>query len=293
MNQKLYQTIVMDRTHRAWRRQMPEVAEGYAAEKLSPEERMTRRFEWLCAQEKPTFLPEEKICFLRGAANIPEIFTEEEWAEIKKHHHIHEMGYHSNLTANYGKVLKDGLLPLREKADAYGKRSVDAILDLVERYRQEAMNIGRTDIAEILAQVPAKGARNFLKFALWLEGNYHNTMGRFDQYMYPYLKADLDSGALTEEDALELLEEFFLSLSRDSDLYPGVQQGDNGQSMMLGGRTREGVSGFNTLSRLCLIACRELKLTNFCNFLCHVAYLICIESPHAVVQRMCCASSHA
>ena len=62
MNRNLYQTIVIDRTHRGWRKQMPEVAEGYAAEKLSPAERMTRRFEWLCGQEVPTFLPEEKIC---------------------------------------------------------------------------------------------------------------------------------------------------------------------------------------------------------------------------------------
>ena len=269
MNRNLYQTIVIDRTHRGWRKQMPEVAESYAAEKLSPAERMTRRFEWLCGQEVPTFLPEEKICFLRSAANVPEIFTEKEWAEIKKQHYIHELGYHSNLTANYGKVLQKGLLPLREQAGEHGKRSVDAILGLVERYRLEALNIGRADIAETLAQVPAKGARNFrealqsmriLNFALWLEGNYHNTLGRFDQYMYPYLKADLDSGALTEASALELLEEFFLSLSRDSDLYPGVQQGDNGQSMMLGGKTKSGASGFNTLSRLCLIASRELKL---------------------------------
>ena len=269
MNQNLYQTIVIDRTHRHWRRQMPEVAEYYAAENLSPEERMTRRFEWLCAEETPTFLPGEKICFLRRAANIPEIFTEAEWSEIKKSHYIHEMGYHSNLTANYGKVLKGGLLALREQANEFGKRSIDAILGLVERYRLEAVNLGREDLAETLAQVPAKGARNFLEalqsmrilnFALWLEGNYHNTMGRFDQYMYPYLKQDLETGTLTEADALELLEEFFLSLSRASDLYPGVQQGDNGQSMMLGGRTQSGESGFNTLSRLCLIASRELKL---------------------------------
>lgn len=269
MNQNLYQAIVIDRTHRSWRRQMPKVAESYAAEKLSPEERMTRRFEWLCAEEKPVFLPEEKICFLRSVANLPDVFTAAEWEEIREKHFIHEMGYQSNITANYGKVLRDGLLPLREKADPWGKRSIDAILDLTERYRLAALETGREDIAETLSQVPAHGARNFrealqsmriLNFALWLEGNYHNTLGRFDQYMYPYLKADLDSGSLTEEAALELVEEFFLSLNRDSDLYPGVQQGDNGQSMMLGGRIRDGSCGFNVLSRLCLTASRELKL---------------------------------
>ena len=65
---------------------------------------------------------------------------------------------------------------------------------------------------------------------------------------------------MTKEEALELVEEFFLSLNRDSDLYPGVQQGDNGQSLMLGGRTKDGSYGFNELSEMCLTASRELKL---------------------------------
>ena len=40
--------------------------------------------------------------------------------------------------------------------------------------------------------------------------------------------------------ALELLEEFFISFNRDSDLYPSLQQGANGQSMMLGGVDSDG-----------------------------------------------------
>ena len=51
--------------------------------------------------------------------------------------------------------------------------------------------------------------------------------------MWPYYQADIAAGRLTADTALELIEEFFLSCNRDSDLYVGVQQGDNGQSMML------------------------------------------------------------
>ena len=58
------------------------------------------------------------------------------------------------------------------------------------------------------------------------------------------------------------MEEFFIACNRDSDLYIGVQQGDNGQSVMLGGVTREGKPAFNDLSRLCLKACGELKLVD-------------------------------
>ena len=85
-------------------------------------------------------------------------------------------------------------------------------------------------------------------------------MGRFDQYIYPYLKADLDKGLYTEESALELLEEFFLTFNRDSDLYPGMQQGDNGQSLVLGGLNEDGSDSYNLLSELCLKASLELKV---------------------------------
>ena len=57
---------------------------------------------------------------------------------------------------------------------------------------------------------------------------------------------------LDRNSAPELLEDFFLSFNKDSDLYPGVQQGDNGQSMMLGGIDENWNSVFNLLSELCL-----------------------------------------
>ncbi len=59
---------------------------------------------------------------------------------------------------------------------------------------------------------------------------------------------------------MEILEEFFLTLNRDSDLYPGMQQGDNGQSMVLGGKNPDGTESFQELSELCLQASLELKL---------------------------------
>lgn len=44
-----------------------------------------------------------------------------------------------------------------------------------------------------------------LHFALWASNVYHNTLGRFDQYLWPYLKADWEQGILTEDTALPLL----------------------------------------------------------------------------------------
>ena len=98
------------------------------------------------------------------------------------------------------------------------------------------------------------------KRQLWISGVYHNTLGRFDQYMYPYMKSDLEKGLLTKEEAYDLVLEFFLACNRDSDLYPGMQQGDNGQSMVLGGRSPEGEYLFNDLSEMCLKASCDLAL---------------------------------
>ena len=64
--------------------------------------------------------------------------------------------------------------------------------------------------------------------------------------MYSYYTNDKKSG-IEDDEILELLEEFFISLNYDTDLYYGVQQGDNGQSMVLGGFDKDGNSMYNEL----------------------------------------------
>ena len=270
MNRELYKYYVIDRTHRDERvRVERELGREYSAEGLCGEERMTRRFEYLSSLEKPVIHPLEQIVFRRTVANLPDVYTPEEWESIRAEHYIHELGYVSNLSPDYATTIATGLLARRESADPYQVRMIDAIIALSDRYLEAARAMGREDIAKVLTQVPRYGARSFrealqffriLHYSLWLEGDYHNTVGRFDQYMYPYFKRDMDNGVYTRESALELVEDFFLSFNKDSDLYVGVQQGDNGQSMVLGGRLADGSDGFNLLSELCLEASRNLKL---------------------------------
>ena len=269
MSKELLNYIV-NREHHKYRKEFDRnLAEEFKAEGLSPIERMTRRFEILTQAETPVLLPDEKICFMRTIKNIPDCFTEDEWEEIKSKHYIHELGYLSNLSPNYADVIKMGLLERQKTADEYGKRMINAIFDLTDRYRELAIKEGKTELADVLMRVPRYGATSFyealqffriIHFSLWLEGNYHNTVGRFDMYMYPYLKADMDKGIYTEETALEMLEDFFLSFNKDSDMYVGVQQGDNGQSMVLGGMDKDGNEVFNLLSKLCLQASNNLLL---------------------------------
>ena len=271
MNNTLYNFYIKDRSYRdTYRKDFSKnLAEEFKAEGLSDDERLIRRFEILTALEEPHIHDFEKIVMLRTTRNIPDCFTEDEWEERRKKHYIHESGYASNLCPNYAKVIEKGLLFFRKDADEYGKRAIDAIISLCDKYLAEAKRQQRLDLVEIFEQIPRYEARNFrealqffriIHFSLWLEGDYHNTVGRFDQYMYPYFKRDMDSGIYTFDSALELLEDFFISFNKDSDLYFGVQQGDNGQSMVLGGLNEDGNDSFNLLSELCLIASEELKL---------------------------------
>lgn len=269
---KILLQYIISKQHHKYRRVFPEydnLCEEYASLGLSPKERMTRRFELFCSLEKPVLLGDEKICFLRTVEKLPDCLTEAEWKDIKSKHFIHELGYMSNLSPDYESAVRDGLMSKYDDADEYGKRTLDAIFSLTDRYRQEAERQGKTELVRILSRVPKYGAETFyealqsfriIHYSLWLEGNYHNTVGRFDKYMYPYLKADLDSGRLTQDEAQELLEDFFISFNKDSDLYTGVQQGDNGQSMVLGGIDSDGRSVFNILSEMCLKASRNLML---------------------------------
>ena len=265
----LYNFIVSKKHHQYRHTVDWKLAEEYSAKGLSPIDRMTDRFKRVCEEEKPVILEGEQIVFLRTVANLPDVFTEAEWKEIKAKHYIHELGYMSNLSPNYYDTISRGLLEKRETADEYGKAAIDNIIMLSDKYLEEAKKQGRADLVEILTQVPRYPARNFrealqffriLHYALWLEGNYHNTVGRFDKYMYPYLKADMEKGIYTEETALELLCDFFLSFNKDSDLYVGVQQGDNGQSMMLGGIDENGKDVYNLLSELSLKASYNNKM---------------------------------
>ncbi len=269
---KFLREYVINGEHHRYRRDCAELlglAEKFKEMKLSPKERMTRRFEIISSLEEPHLLPNEKICFIRTVKKIPDCFTEDEWKEIKSKHFIHETGYLSNLTPNYGKAIKFGLLELKKQADEYGARIIDSVISLADRYRKKAEEEENYELTDILKQIPRYGARNFrealqffriLHYSLWLEGNYHNTIGRFDVYMYPYFKSDMEKGVYTEDTALELLEDFFISFNKDSDLYIGVQQGDNGQSMVLGGIDLDGNDVFNKLSEMCLKASENLMM---------------------------------
>ena len=136
-------------------------------------------------------------------------------------------------------------------------------LALADRQAAVAKAQGNEELFRALCRVPHGPATTlleacvflkFIAFTLRCNRNTHITLGRFDKYMRPYYEADLAAGK-TREDALETIEEFFVSMNFDPDIYMGVQLGDNGQSLVLGG-----CGSFDDFSRLCMEASLELNL---------------------------------
>ena len=137
-------------------------------------------------------------------------------------------------------------------------------------YKKELM-----ELAEICRYVPFHPARTFQEavqsifmvlLAVHMESNGHAiSLGRFDQYVYPLYKKDIEEGRITKEKALEIIECFFIKCNElnklrswpDTEFFMGYQMFIN---LAICGQTVEGKDATNDISRMCIQACRELKL---------------------------------
>ncbi len=265
----------------------PELIAECDEEDLSWPMRRARLTLRMCEAEHVVIEPDERIVFSRTLPQVPEVYGAADLAALTEGRTLHEGGLVNNVCADWGMAIGQGLvgrrrvaLETRARALAAGDdvaveftaaaiETIDAVVSLAERYAAEALRTGRDDVAGVLEHVPAQGARTFhealqslriLQAIVWLSGHHHVGLGRLDQYLWPYLAADLEAGRLDEAGAQELLAEFFIALNRDSDLYPGIQQGDNGQSMTLGGVTPAGEPAVNPLTWLALRVARDVGL---------------------------------
>jgi pyruvate formate-lyase/glycerol dehydratase family glycyl radical enzyme len=115
-------------------------------------------------------------------------------------------------------------------------------------------------MAERCARVPQHGARTFLEAvqSLWFsyiltcgeDGINANSIGRMDQFLYPYYKADIKAGRLAREAAVEIMEELACRLHLEY----------NVTAITLGGVDRKGRDAVNDLSYVILEATRRADL---------------------------------
>lgn len=185
-----------------------------------------------------------------------------------------------NLTPSYSRVINVGFDTIAEELrdriigesdeekKNYGLAMLECLekcLEMSEEHKKLAKSVGNERLYNALCKIPHKPAESFYEalvfvrliiYFLRLAFADHIGLGRFDQYMLPFFERDLGRG-VSREELFETLEEFFIALNVDTDLYPGVQQGDNGQSLMLGGFGVDGKYAYNELSRMCMRASLE------------------------------------
>ena len=164
----------------------------------------------------------------------------------------------------YEQVLKLGFEGLLKKVEEHEKingeskwyRAVERVCRAAcvigDRYAERAEKLGLSKTAQICRKVPRRPAGSFheavqsLWFAhiinTWEDGINANSLGRLDRILYPYYKSDIGKGALTKQEAFDIICCLWIKLYRDYDV----------QQSCVGGCDREGADAVNELSWLML-----------------------------------------
>lgn len=164
--------------------------------------------------------------------------------------------------------------------------SCDAAITFAKRYAElaEAEALKESDptrkqelltIAKNCRNVPEKGAASFweacqsfwfVQLLLQVESSGHSiSPGRFDQYMYPYYKKDMDAGKITIEEAQELIDCVWVKLNdlnkaRDAASAEGFAGYSMFQNLIVGGQDKDGLDVTNDLSFMCIDASHHVFL---------------------------------
>lgn len=163
----------------------------------------------------------------------------------------------------------------------------EACIAFARRYEQLAMQMAEKEsdpvrkqellqIASNCSNVPENPPRStyeamqffwFMHLIMQIETNGHSIgLGRFDQTMYPYYKADLEKGAITHEGCVEMLQCLWLKITEiikvrddfDAQAFAGYPMWQN---CAIGGLTPDGKDGTNEFSFCCLEATFGVKST--------------------------------
>lgn len=140
-----------------------------------------------------------------------------------------------------------------------------------ERRRGELLEMAR--ICGRVPEYPAQSFREavqsvwFIQLLLQLESNGHSvSYGRLDQFLYRYYDQDLKSGAITEEEACELLECLWIKTYSINKIRSWAQTRTTAgnplyQNVTIGGQTPGGEDAVNPLSYLVLRSFGRVRLT--------------------------------
>ena len=157
----------------------------------------------------------------------------------------------------------------------YAKRYAELAVQMARKTSDAGRREELLQIAQNCLHVPENGAASFYEACqsfwfvqqlLQMESSGHSiSPGRFDQYMYPYYKADLDAGKITRDQAQEYIDCIYVKLNdlnkcRDAESAKGFAGYSLFQNLIVGGQDREGRDVTNDLSFLCIWASHHVFL---------------------------------
>lgn len=220
---------------------------------------------------------------------------------------LFERGGYGHTAYNVEKILKIGFKGIKEEIHGYmasldltkaidleKKRfyecqliCCDAVISYSKRYGKKALKMSKEatgsrkseliKLSEVCSWILENPARDiydaiqtvaFLQIIIQTETSGDSVSpGRMDQYLYPYYKADVESGRYTTDEVQELLDCLWLKFNeivkvQDSEsihIHPGFPMTPN---LTIGGVTPEGNDAVNELSYLMLNAQKHIRLTN-------------------------------
>ena len=208
-----------------------------------------------------------------------------------------------HIIPNYPKVLKLGFKGIKTKLEKMIKETnssekinflqsliicCNAVKDFTKRYAEEASKLAEEEkdskrkaelleLKRICEKVPWNPAESFYEAiqSIWFTHmlvmvmeSYPGpglSLGRFDQYIYPYYKKDIENGNLTREFAKEILQCYWIKHNYAYDFHArvGENQGINsgfGQLMTLSGMGPNGEDLTNDLTWLILEIIEEMNM---------------------------------
>ncbi|WP_430598343.1 choline trimethylamine-lyase [Enterococcus sp. AZ177] len=167
------------------------------------------------------------------------------------------------------------LIDTTEGVMIYARRMSEYAAQLAQKETNPKRKAELQKISEINAKVPAHKPETFWEAiqAVWTiesllvveENQTGMSIGRVDQYMYPFFKNDLEKGKMNEFEAFELAgcmlikmsEMMWITSEGGSKFFAGYQPFVN---MCVGGVTREGHDATNKLTYLLMDAVRHVKV---------------------------------
>ncbi len=191
-----------------------------------------------------------------------------------------KLGLPANAAENKSLQFYEAELIVLEAWSDYFRRCAAFAKEQVNEYESGQTKDELRQLSEICEHLAEGKPRTFweatqlcfaLNNVLFMESNGHAlAMGRMDQFLYPFYKADLEKGAITKDFVQQLIESYYLKLethgqiAEDYDNTPwrGGSRGWGGSALVLGGVDKDGNDVTNDLTFMFLDAMVHVRLAN-------------------------------